>query len=137
MKALLLHCKNYHIKVGLLANRPSNVQPEPVNHTEQAEQNCVVALITVEPGDTTEKAAALGSDIQKMVEDIGHQRVVILPFAHLSNKLADSQSSIIVIKALEEWLPEDYQVTRSHFGSHKELLFDVFGHPGNARFREY
>lgn len=137
MKALLLHCKNYHIKVGLLANRPADIKPESVTYPEQSAQDCVVALITVEAGDTVEKADKLVADIEKMAQDVAHHSVVILPFAHLSNDLADSETAIEVLEAAKIKLPNDYEVMRGHFGSHKEFLLDVFGHPGNVRFRDY
>ncbi len=137
MKALLLHCKNYQIEIGLLANRPSTVQPEPVTEIEQSETNCVVALITVEVGDKPEVADSIEKDIRKMAQDTGRNKIAILPFAHLSNNLADSSLSIAYLAKIEENLADDFHVKRAHFGSHKEFLLDVFGHPGNARFREY
>ncbi len=137
MKALLLHCKNYHIKVGLLANRPVSVSPEPIIEPEQTRTNCVVALVTVENGDDEVKTKLLSNDIRIMAENVARQSIVIFPFAHLSNNLADSKTAIDLLEAVKNNLSDDYQVIRSHFGSHKEFLLDVFGHPGNARFRDY
>lgn len=96
-----------------------------------------MALVTVEAGDDESKAALLGSDIRKMAKNVAREKVVILPFAHLSNNLADSKTAITILETVKENLANDHQVTRSHFGSHKEFLIDAFGHPGNARFREY
>lgn len=137
MKALLLHCRNYHISVGLLANRPSDVQPELVDEIEQSQINCITALVTVENGDSEEAIIALYADIKKMADDTGRKNIVILPFAHLSNNLADSDTGIKLLDSLKLLLEPDFNVKRSHFGSHKEFLVDVFGHPGNVRFREY
>ncbi len=137
MKALLLHCKNYRIKIGTLANRPKDVRPEPVVEPEQSQEDCVVALITAENGDTQGKLKALGKDITKMTEDVGRRSVVILPFAHLSNNLLESSAAIELLEQLRQDLSKDFDVKRSHFGSHKEFMIDVFGHPGNVRYREY
>ena len=137
MKALLLHCKNYQIEVGLLANRPDNIQPEPVTEIEQSETNCVVALVTVENGDNPEMINLLEQDIRKIAQDTGRTKLVILPFAHLSNNLANSSTSVSYLDELKQRLIPDFQVKRAHFGSHKEFLLDVFGHPGNVRYREY
>ncbi|HYH36164.1 MAG TPA: threonyl-tRNA synthetase editing domain-containing protein [Candidatus Saccharimonadales bacterium] len=137
MKALLLHCRNYKIKVGLLANRPHNVQPEPVTESEQSQADGVIVLITAEKGDSQETLKSLRKDIAKMAEDVGRKSIVILPFAHLSNNLLDSSSSIKLFENLKKDLAGDFEVKRGHFGSHKEFLLDVFGHPGNVRYREY
>ncbi len=137
MKVLLLHCKNYRIQVGQLANRPDNIHPEPVSEPAQTEINCVVALVTVEKGDTVESTAGLIDEITKMAHDVGHNTIVILPFAHLSSSLADTETSIPILDNLKDNLSGEFVVKRGHFGSHKEFLLDVYGHAGNARFREF
>src|SRR5882672_5250087 len=119
MKALLVHCKNYRVKIGLLANRPTDVLPEPVTESEQTQTDCVVALVTVERGDTVAKAKLLSDDIKTMAGNVAREKIVILPFAHLSSSLADSKTAIAILEAVKEELSDDHQVTRSHFGSHK------------------
>jgi len=125
------------MKVGLLANRPLDVQPEPVTEPEQSQTDCVVVLITAEKGDTQDATKSLREDVAKMAQDVGRKSIVILPFAHLSNNLLDSASAIKLLEGLKQDLATDFEVKRSHFGSHKEFLLDVLGHPGNVRYREY
>lgn len=137
MKALLLHCKNYNIDIGLLANRPHDIKPEPVTARNHKSANCVVAMITVERGDTNDSTVRLVDDIQKMASDVGRRDIILLPFAHLSNKLANSELSLNILNNLQHSFSDDFHVERSHFGSHKAFMLDVFGHAGNARFREY
>jgi threonyl-tRNA synthetase len=137
MKALLLHCKNYSIKVGQLANRPVDVHPEPVIESSQSETDCVVALITAENGDTVKSTAPIIDDIKKMAHDVGRNNVVVLPFAHLSSNIASSDIALPVLENITNLLRVEFNVKRGHFGSHKEYLLDVYGHAGNTRFREY
>jgi threonyl-tRNA synthetase len=140
MKALLFHCKNYSVKVDRLANRPEDITPEEVNEKEQHCKDCVVALITVEKQDDLDRVCpAVVSEIIKMSFEVGHGNVVVLPFAHLSNNLANAKEGLAALKLIEISLKKEktLSVLRAHFGSHKELLLDVFGHPGNARFREF
>ena len=54
MRALLLHCKNYNVKIDELATRPENILPEEVNETEQSCKDCIVVLVTVEKDDSIE-----------------------------------------------------------------------------------
>jgi len=76
-------------------------------------------------------------EVAKMSQEVGHKNIVILPFAHLSNNLAKVKEGIKAITLIEEKLKENYNVIRAHFGSHKSLLLDIYGHPGNARYREF
>jgi threonyl-tRNA synthetase len=137
MKALLFHCKRYGVKVGKLSNRPKDIHPEKIKKKNQNCKDCIVVFLTVEKDDgSADSAKQISKEIKKMSEEIGHKNVVLLPFAHLSNNLAQSEKVLQTLELIEKSLSE-YNVSRSHFGSHKSLLLDVYGHPGNARFREF
>lgn len=75
-------------------------------------------------------------EVEKMILETGHDNVVIAPFAHLSSDLAPSDVALQLLNSLTEKL-QHHNITRTHFGSDKELLLDIFGHPGNVRFREF
>ncbi len=139
MKSLLFHCRNYRTRVGELADRPATICPEPVGERERFCHDCVVALITVERGDVVDEVAEkMAREIEKMARDVGRTKIVLLPFAHLSSSLADSTTGIAAIKRIAEHVSSAaLDVERGHFGSHKELLIDLYGHPGNTRFREF
>jgi len=51
MKALLFHCSKYKIKVGRIANRPKDINPEKVKEKEQTCKDCIVVFTTIEKGD--------------------------------------------------------------------------------------
>lgn len=138
MRSLLFHCKNYETTILKLANRPKNITPEKVNHTTKKCKNCIVILITVEKDDESIKIIPqLTKDIISMSKEIKRNNIVILPFAHLSNNLATTKDGIKFLNELEIALKDKIIVDRDHFGSHKELLLSLYGHPGNARYREY
>lgn len=138
MRALLLHCKNYQIQIESLATRPKNVKPEVIHEKEQRVQKCVVILLTVESSDKIKQVVPLlREEIIKMCKDVGHLKVVLVPFAHLSRSLADSDTTCEAITEIENGLKKEFSVFRAHFGSHKELLLHMYGHPGNVRYREF
>lgn len=138
MRTLLFHCKNYKTKIERLANRPDKISPEEITENEQSCKDCIVVLITVESQDDPEMVSLkLAEEILKMSQEIKRDRVVLLPFAHLSNNLAKSKIGIKTIDLIETLLKQKVKVLRAHFGSHKELLIDIYGHPGNARYREF
>lgn len=138
MRTVIFHCRNYRTEVVELSDLPKNIKPEEIleNNQKQELSNCVVALVTVESKDNPEVAKYLISETSKMAQDVGTSSIVILPFAHLSNDLAPSDLSLSVIKSTVEGL-KGFNVMQAHFGSHKELLLDVYGHPRNVRYREF
>ncbi len=138
MKALLLHCKNYRTRITKLSNRPIGIVAEDVNDREQSLEDCLVVLLTIEKKDKAKSiTSSLAGEIIKTAKEVGVKDVVLLPFAHLSSQLADSQKCIEFFDNLVIELNKKVNIMRSHFGSHKELLLDLYGHPGNARFREF
>lgn len=138
MRSLLFHCKDYKTKIIKLANRPYNISPEKIKGNGKECKDCIVVLITVEKGDDAVKIIPkFSEEIKKMSDEIKHKSVVILPFAHLSNNLASAEEGIDLINNLEKSLKKELEVIRDHFGSHKELLLSLYGHPGNARYREF
>ncbi|MFA5061077.1 MAG: threonyl-tRNA synthetase editing domain-containing protein [Candidatus Pacearchaeota archaeon] len=139
MKTLLFHCKRYVTKIVRISNRPGKINPEKINRKRTFSNECIVVLLTIEKRDKINKCCPeLKKEIVKMVREVGHKNIVLLPFAHLSNKLADSKKSLGGLNYLEKSLQEEnFSVLRDHFGSHKSLLLDIYGHPGNARYREF
>jgi threonyl-tRNA synthetase len=139
MRAVLFHAKEYGVKITGLATRPADVVPEDVTHETQHVENAVVAFVTIEKGDTEKEAKRLVTSIQKMAKEVGEKNVVVAPFAHLSNNLADSHTGRKLFDQICASLGANtaLHLERMHFGSDKELLLHLYGHPGNARYREF
>ena len=77
-------------------------------------------------------------EIKKMCKEVKRNKVVIVPFAHLSNNLGNTKESLEILKKIETKLKRSRLKTmRAHFGSNKSLHLDIYGHPGNARYREF
>ena len=139
MKALLFHAKNYKVEFESLANRPENIIHEKIEGKEKQEvQNCVTCFITIEEKDSREIVVEnISNEIQKMCKEVGENTAIIIPFAHLSNKLAEPKIGYEIIKEIESNLKGKLNVTSAHFGSNKSLLLDIYGHAGNVRYREF
>lgn len=137
MKALLCHCRNYRSEVKKLSTTPVGIKPEDVKERIIEAHDAIVVLVTVESGDNIESSISkLAEEVKKMSNDTGHNNIVLFPFGHLSNKLADTDTTINAINLLEKEL-KDFNPKRTHFGSDKKLLLDIFGHKGNVRYREF
>ena len=138
MKSVLFHCKQFNTIITGLSTRPHGVLPENILEKTQSMQDCIVAFVTIERGDTPPKAAQLAKEILQFCADTKHNAVFLCPFAHLSNNLAKSEEALLVLKEIASNLEVMNASLRvGHFGSDKELLIHLYGHPGNARYREF
>lgn len=138
MKSILLHTRQVKSEIDTLSKKGNGV-PEPVKEKTFKSGDSITALITIETGDDiTEIKESIFKEIEKFSNDVGEKEVVLAPFAHLSNKLAPYSEGIQFFNLLEEKLKSNgFNVLRIHFGSDKSLLLDIYGHPGNVRFREF
>ena len=136
MKILMWHCIKYNAKLTGISNRPVNIQPEKRRMDVEKKQNCIVAMITVEEKDEIEKAIKASDEIKKFAQDMQTQNIVIMPFVHLSNQIADSKTTITTINSIENKLEKEFTILKSHFGHHKEVFLHTFGHKLNVRHRE-
>ncbi len=140
MRSILFHCRKFNANVTGLSKRGIEVAPEEIIKNGYYHEECIVVWVTVEEGDKIEHAVSrMTKEITKFCAETGENRVVLCPFAHLSNKLAPFKIGIEFFDHLEQSLKNEnkYEVYRVHFGSDKDLLLHVFGHPGNARYREF
>lgn len=137
MKSLLLHCKEFGAEFDSFADRPKGIEPENLTEQKWKSSKCLVVLITVEKGDDIENISIkLAKEIKDTLNDFGEKNIILAPFAHLSSNLENFEESKNFFDLLEKEL-NNFSVTRIHFGSHKSLLLDIFGHVGNVRFREF
>jgi threonyl-tRNA synthetase len=140
MRSLLLHCKKFDANITGLATRGIDVAPEELSAKTFNQNKCITAFITVEDTDNINNVALkITKEIEKFCTETNESDIVLAPFAHLSNKLAPFKIGIEFFDILEKALKEKeiYNVSRVHFGSDKELLLHLFGHPGNVRYREF
>ena len=138
MRALLFHCKDFGSVITGLSTRPGDIIHGDILDEKQSSHDCILAFVTIEKGDTAEKSSQIAKEILKFCKDTSHKNVFLCPFAHLSNNLAVAKEALPVLENIKQELKNsDVNLTEGHFGSDKELLIHLYGHPGNARFREF
>ncbi len=138
MKSLLFHCKDFGSVITGLSTRPDDMVHGDILDEKQSAHNCILAFVTIEKGDAIEKSSELVQEIYKFCKDTDHNNVFLCPFAHLSNSLASAKDALVILeKIVNELKTSDINLTEGHFGSDKELLIHLYGHPGNARYREF
>ena len=137
MKILMWHCKKYEAVLTGLSNRPKDIKPETKRMNKEKIGRCILSMITIEKKDKEEKIKEASNEIKKFAKDTKTPNILLAPFVHLSNNIANSDKSMKIILALEEELKKEFSVLRSHYGYDKSLKLEIFGHKGNVRFREF
>ncbi len=69
------------------------------------------------------------NEIENTVEQLGVEKIMIYPYAHLSSELSSPDTAVKVLEGLEESLSKKYTVHRSPFGWYKAFKLSCKGHP--------
>jgi threonyl-tRNA synthetase len=109
------------------------IDPKPVK-----EKEVVVLFTAVEEGDDAETAAKAVEETKSFLTKLGTKRVLIYPFAHLSQNLAPPSVALKVLLEMESKSKEaGLETSRAPFGWTKALELKVKGHPLAEMSRSY
>lgn len=101
-------------------------------------ENILVAFMCVEKQDVDRPEVlqrAVG-EIATVADRVKTERVILYPYAHLSDSLARPASALSILKSVgDELQSRGYKVTRSPFGWYKEFVLHNFGHALAESFR--
>lgn len=138
MRALLVHANKFQSKIEELSTRPASIVSEDSVRPDRELSNCLVVLFCVEKGDTEQSLQKLYEEIQSMSHETKLKRIMISPFVHLSNTIAEPDvAKLFYEKLVSRFAGTDFEIETSHFGYHKSLLLDLKGYPGAFRYREF
>ncbi len=93
-------------------------------------ENCLLLLTSVEDKDDESTASKAIEEVENSLKSLRLNKIVIYPYAHLSNVLADPVTSMTILREMEKIAAEKgIEVHRAPFGWTKKLSFSVKGHP--------
>ena len=102
------------------------------------EEDIVVLFTAFEEGDDAELARKAVAETKSFLAKLGTKRVLIYPFAHLSQNLAPPTEALALLLDMEkEAKASDLDVHRAPFGWTKALQIKVKGHPLAEMSRSY
>ena len=105
---------------------------EAARRKERVEE-ALVAFIAVERGDETNTSYVVDKAAEEALsifEKVNAERIVLYPYAHLSSELASPETSVEILRGLEEYmLAREVEVTRAPFGWYKSFTLRCKGHP--------
>jgi len=130
MRLLFIHADRIWFKVGRKTKAAESLADED---REREMTDCLLAFACVEKCDEanpTETVGAVVADVKKACERIKEKKVMLFPFAHLSEELGDAEVALKILKDIEARLASDgYTIIRAPFGWYKEFELKSKGHP--------
>jgi len=125
MRVLFIHADYIEFEAKSKAMKDA----EEIEKKKERYEECLVAFISVEEGDSSIVARA-ADEIEDVAKKVNADRLVLYPYAHLSNKLASPGEAMEVMRNLEEELTgRGYEVHRAPFGWYKSFVISCKGHP--------
>jgi threonyl-tRNA synthetase len=126
MKILQLHS-------DFLEYQPTRKEIQSAEETETKPvrlEDIVVLLTCVEKGDTDTTAHRAVEEVMKSLKNLGANRIIIYPYAHLSTNLAPPREALKIMKEMESAAKKaGLEVHRAPFGWTKAFNIKVKGHP--------
>ncbi len=111
---------------------------EDLEPKQVREEELVVLFTAFEKGDDEELANKAVSETKAFLAKLGTKRVMIYPFAHLSQNLARPADALPVLLHMEkEAKAAGFETMRAPFGWTKALQIKVKGHPLAEMSRSY
>lgn len=129
MKLLLIHSDFIEYEVTKKAGKFAEEIPEELK--KGGLEEALAAFIAVEKGDEDDPSGAVAQgakEIRAVTKSVKTDRVMLYPYAHLSDDLAKPDVAVQVMKDLETELSE-MEVKRSPFGWYKSFRLSCKGHP--------
>ena len=131
MRILLIHAEYF----GYEARQKALNKAEELTEKNRALrlENVLVVFTSVEQidGEALEKIVnKAAEEIQKIAKQLGIEKILVYPYAHLSPTLASPDVALEVLRKLEEKLASlDFKVYRAPFGWYKRFEMRCHGHP--------
>ncbi len=115
-----------------------------ISAAEEAERNenrieeVLLLLTAIEEGDDENVIKKAVKDIRDFSARLRVNRILIYPYAHLSNKLSNPAEALRLLKAMEDYAKKAaIETYRAPFGWNKQFSVSVKGHPLAEQSREY
>jgi threonyl-tRNA synthetase len=128
------------IKMRILQLHSNFIEYKPVKKeatlVEEAEkkpkklEDVVVLFTSVEEGDNEKVAKRAVDEIKGSLKQLKANRILIYPYAHLSNRLAKPREALEVLKKMETYARKvGLETYRTPFGWCKQFSLSIKGHP--------
>ncbi|MFO7791814.1 MAG: threonine--tRNA ligase [Candidatus Saliniplasma sp.] len=129
MKILLIHSDYLEYEVKKETPVAEEIGDEMKNGRMEECLSVFTAIEERDEGREDEVIEQGVEEIEDTVKQLGVEKIMIYPYAHLSSELSKPETAVKVLKGLEESLSENFEVHRSPFGWYKAFKLSCKGHP--------
>ncbi len=132
--------KILELDVEKIAFSPIKIEAEPHDEAEAKEvsvSDALAVLISVEKGDDESAADSAVEDISNLMDRLKRKRLVLYPYAHLSNNLIGPAEAKRIMDYMYERIGARYETVKAPFGWNKKLMLDIKGHPLAEQARSF
>jgi len=134
MKILLLDVES----IGWELIKPEASVYEDTDERSVTVKDALVMMLSVESDDDKGVAEKAVEDVKKVMKQLKRARLIIYPYAHLSNELADPKAAMQVIDSLYRLAAsEGLEVRKAPFGWNKRWSIVMKGHPLAEQMRSF
>ncbi|MGC8651654.1 MAG: threonine--tRNA ligase [Candidatus Micrarchaeia archaeon] len=110
---------------------------EDSNEKKVSVDDAMALLVSVEKGDTESTADLAVKEAAETMGKLKRERVVVYPFAHLSNDLAEPKEAMHIIDYMFDALNGRFEAKKAPFGWNKALSLSIKGHPLAEQSKSY
>jgi threonyl-tRNA synthetase len=136
MRILQIHCKNFTYTLEKKTQVAEKPDPRALNL-----MNVLVCFICFEKKDKGKNEKLINDYIESLkidLERLRFKRILIYPYAHLSNSLGSPRLARLFIEKLHQTLiKKGFETYKSPFGWYKSFRLECIGHPLSEAYREF
>jgi threonyl-tRNA synthetase len=111
---------------------------EEVAKEENRFEEVVVLFTAIEAGDNSVTAKKAIDEVQAFLKNLKVNRILLYPFAHLSNNLSKPSEALKLVKEMEAHAKQKgIETYRAPFGWTKQFTLSIKGHPLAEQSRSY
>ena len=139
MRGIIWHCSKIEYEDTKKSTRPKGVAKD-VELSEGKFDDSVLVFACIEAGDTERELDNAVSRLDGLMKEGFYKtnHIVVSPFAHLSNKLANPlMAQEMCEKLVDKFNKLGYKTDALTFGTHKHLVLEFLGHRGSASYFEF
>ena len=132
MQLLIIHADDFSYSLTGKTPVAEEIDASLINESGNFFEEPLVIFCTVEKGDAKNTANIVKrafEEIKGIADKLKPGIIVLYPYAHLSNSLADPSLAISALNSLKAELESFYTVYRAPFGWYKSFKISCKGHP--------
>ena len=127
--------------VDFIEFEPVEKEIEIAEETEKKKfrfEEILVLFVSIEKNDDEKVAEKAIKEIKNFLQNLKLNKILIYPFAHLSNQLAEPNAALKILKKMEEFAKKNgIETYRAPFGWTKSFHLKLKGHPLAEQLRIY